>query len=208
VESLKSINTNPLEIEIGMTSTPPQQNWTHPRLDDFHQLDDLRISTYAGRRTLNPPYANCPTSFPVNPTLRIQQSGNSWLENTWRTDIESDLRGINRLGQRVRCESAMYNPEKNTFNNTPIVSAPDANFPTEFNRLTNPPCTLRATGVNYFEPLIHNPQETFEQPFDFFIPNRQLDKEKYKSTPRRPTPLASVGRPLDSFSTELTGPVN
>ena len=186
---------------------PPQQNWTHPKLDDFHQMDDLRITTFAGRRNLNPPYANCPTAFPVNPTIRIQSSGNSWPTKEWRTDVESDLRGITRLGQRVRCESALYNPETNKFNNTPLEAAPDADFPTDFNRLTNPPGTLRGNGVNRFIPLLHNPQETFEQPFDFFIPSRWNDKERLKSTPRRPDALPRNIQPFNPMSQNLTGPV-
>lgn len=180
-------------------SDTPQQNWTHPRFDDFHQIDDLRISTYAGRRNINPPFANCPTTFPVNPTIRIQKSGDSWPQHQWRTDVESDLKGITRLGQRVRCESALYNPEKNQLNKMPLESAPDADFPTDFNRLFNPPCTLRANGWNRFIPLVHNPQETFEQPFDYFIPSRWQDKERYKSQPQRPDPLPSGLPPFDPY---------
>ena len=119
--------------------SPPQQNWTHPRFDDFHQIDDLRIATYAGRRNLNPPYANCPTTFPVNPTIRIQSSGNSWPTKQWRTDVESDLRGINYLSTRIRAEEPCinnkihYNPEVNTFNTMELEHAPDESFPMNFN---------------------------------------------------------------------------
>jgi hypothetical protein len=59
-----------------------------------------------------------------------------------------------------------------------LSHAPDENFPMAFNRLSNPPCTLRATGWNRFDPLFHNPQETFETPFDHYIPSRLLDKER------------------------------
>jgi hypothetical protein len=66
-------------------------------------------------------------------------------------------------------------------NNLPYANAPDETVPQIFNRLTNPPCTLRATGWNRWEPLPHQPQLTFEQPFDFYIPARNNDKERCKT---------------------------
>jgi hypothetical protein len=66
-------------------------------------------------------------------------------------------------------------------NQVPLVNAPDEVVPMTFARLVDPPCTLRATGWNRFDTLFHNPQETFEQPFDFFIPSRTLDKEIYNT---------------------------
>jgi len=157
-----------------------QQALTRGRFDDFHQIDDMRITSYALRYYVNPPDANCPTTFPVDATVRLQQSGNSWPIGKWRTDVESDLKGINRFGNRSY-PGTLYNPDKNIMNNTPYVSAPDESFPTVFNRLSNPPCTLRATGWNRFDSVPHQPQKTFETPFDFFIPSKNLDKERMKS---------------------------
>jgi hypothetical protein len=153
-----------------------QQALTRPKFDDFHQEDDMRITSYALRYYLNPPDANCPTSFPVDATVRLQKSGASWPTGQWKTDVESDLKGINRLGSRVRCDGVLYQPGSG-FTATPLQPAPDESFPMVFNRLTNPPCTLRATGWNRWESLPHQPQLTFETPFDTFIPSRMLDKE-------------------------------
>lgn len=155
-----------------------QQALTRPKFDDFHQADDMRITSYAMRYYLNPPDHNCPTSFPTDPSIRIQKSGNSWPTAQWRTDVETDLKGVNRMGSRVRCDEALYNPDTNKMNNTPLQAAPDEVFGQLYQRLTNPPCTLRATGWNRWVPLPHQPQQTFETPFDFFIPARLLDKEK------------------------------
>jgi hypothetical protein len=155
-----------------------QQSQTRSRFDPFHQQDDMRITSYAMRYYVNPPEANCPTVFPVQPTTRIQYSGDSWKKGQWRTDVESDLKGINRLSQRVKCDDILYNHDKNRMNNTPQENPEDANMPQTFNRLYNPPATLRATGWNRWTPLFHNPQETFETPFDNFIPSRTLDKER------------------------------
>lgn len=158
-----------------------QQSMTRPRFDDFHQADDMRITSYSLRYQLNPPAFNCPTSFPVDVTTRIQMSGNGWVAGQWRTDVESDLKNINRVGSRVKCDDKLYNPSTNKMNNLGYNNAPDESFPQVFNRLTNPPCTLRATGWNRWESLPHQPQLTFETPFDFFIPARDIDKQRLKT---------------------------
>jgi len=164
-----------------MATAPKQQNLTRPKFDDFHQADDMRITSYAGRYYLNPPDANCPVTFPVEATTRIQMSGASWPAGQWKTDVETDLKGINRFGSRIMCDSALYNPETNKMNNIPLQAADDENFPLLFQRLVNPPCTLRATGWNRWEALPHQPQLTFETPFDHFIPSRTIDKEKCRT---------------------------
>jgi hypothetical protein len=165
---------------------PPQQALTRPRNDPFHAVDDMRITSYALRYYVNPPEANCPNMYPVEPTTRIQKHGGGYVANQWRTDVESDLKGITRLGQRVRAEDRLYNPETNYFNNQSYASPSEGSFPMNFNRLYNPPCTLRATGWNRFDYLFHDPQKTFETPFDWFIPSRDVDKQKCKSSPYTP----------------------
>lgn len=161
-----------------MALSVKQQALTRSKFDDFHQADDMRITSYAARYYLAPPEANCPTSFPVDATTRIQKSGASWVAGQWRTDVESDLKGVNRFGSRVAPGRGLYNPDTNPMNNTPLQPAPDESFPQLFQRMTNPPCTLRATGWNRWVPLPHQPQQNFETPFDHFIPARLLDKER------------------------------
>jgi hypothetical protein len=181
-----------------MSCPAKQQALTRNRYDDFHQVDDNRISTYAGRYALNVPAARCPTVFPADPTIRLQYSGDAWVAGQWRTDVESDLRGVDRFGSRIRadprpneqrygsegykgCQETLYNPATNVMNTKPLDNAPDESIPMTFARLVDPPCTLRATGWNRFTPLFHNPQETFETPFDHYIPSRLLDKERYNT---------------------------
>jgi hypothetical protein len=168
-----------------MSCLPQQQALTRPRFDEFHQADDMRIASYKARYYLNVPNHNCPTTFVVDPTMRLQYSGQSWVSGAWRTDVESDLRGTNRLGNRVKCDGSLatgqYDPRTNKFTQAVYESPQDESFPQVFNHLTNPPCTLRATGWNRWISLPQQPQDTFETPFDFFIPSRQLDKELCKS---------------------------
>jgi len=159
---------------------PKQSALTRSKWDDIHQADDQRISTYAGRYAFVP-FRNCYDSFPVNATTRLQESGNSWVTGKWRTEVESDLKGIGRPSVRVREDSLLYNPETNPMNLAGLSNADDESFPLNFNRLTNPPCTLRTTGWNRWQPLFHNPQANFETPFDHLIPSRDIDKEKCRT---------------------------
>ena len=181
-----------------------QQNLTRLKNDPFHQVDDMRITSYASRYYLNPPGKNCPTTFPVDPTIRIQKSGNSWVTGQWKTDVESDLKGMNRFGTKIKC--GQYNPDTNAMNNTSLTNANDENVPLTFARLVDPPCTLRATGWNRWQPLFHNPQETFETPFDFFIPSRDIDREKYNThrekscfTPTQQPSIKELGHEKDMY---------
>ena len=84
---------------------------TRLRNDNFHQEDDMRITSYSIRYQLEKPEHNCPSSFPAEATVRIQGSGASWPQGKWRTDIESDLKNINRLGTRVKSNQVHYNPD-------------------------------------------------------------------------------------------------
>jgi hypothetical protein len=183
-----------------------QQALTRLRHDPFHQVDDMRITSYAARYYLNPPAANCPTTFPVNATTRIQHSGNSWVEGEWKTDVESDLKGIDRLGSKIRCDGVQYHPEVNRFNQIGLKHATDENMPQTFARLVDPPCTLRTTGWNRWDTLFHNPQETFETPFDFFIPSRDMDKERYNThkekscyAPKQQPAISELGHEKDMY---------
>jgi len=156
---------------------------TRSKYDNFHQQDDMRITSYSIRYQLDKPEHNCPSSFPAEPSVRLQYSGASWLEGQWRTDIESDLKNINRLGNRVKNNAIQYNPLTNRVNQNQMVNAPDLTLGVTYQRLYNPPCTLRATGWNRFEDLPHNPQDNFETPFDFLIPSRTQSKDNWVKQP-------------------------
>ena len=93
-------------------STPRQSSFTRSKWDDIHQADDSRISTYAGRYAFVP-HTNCPNTYPVNATTRIQESGGSWVSGKWKTEVESDLKGIGRPPTKWRADKLLYNPATN-----------------------------------------------------------------------------------------------
>jgi hypothetical protein len=166
-----------------MSCPAKQQAFTRPKWDDIHQIDDARITSYQLRYRLNTPAANCPTTYPVDSTTRIQKSGASWVPGQWKTDVESDLKGINRMSPRIRAVDntpALFDPRANYMTTRGVRDAPDSSSPVVFNRMTNAPCTLRGTGVNRWEWLPSNPQAHLDTPFEHFIPSRTIDKEKCK----------------------------
>jgi hypothetical protein len=152
---------------------------TRLKNDNFHQQDDMRITSYSVRYQLEKPEHNCPSSFPAEPSVRLQYSGASWRKGQWRTDVESDLRNINRLGNRVKNNEIQYHPDSNPMNNVAIQNPSDMTLGVTYQRLYNPPCTLRATGWNRWIDLPHNPQDNYEAPFDFFIPSRTQSKDAW-----------------------------
>ncbi len=155
------------------------RNLTSSKWDEFHTIDDNRISTYASRYYLNVPMAQGQRTFVVDPAIRLQKTGQSLVAGEWKTDVESDLRNLPRTGTRIRCEN--YSPQTSHITNADMKDAPDAHFSVNFVGQTQPACTLRATGWNRWEPLIRDPQAHFETPFDHFIPSRLLDKEKCRT---------------------------
>jgi len=171
----------------GTSGTPRQTAFTRGKWDDVHQADDMRITSYAGKYAFVP-FRNCPASFPMDTTTRLQQSGASWVSGMWKTEVESDLMGIGRPSARLREDGLLYNPSTNPVNQKGLDHAADESSPLVFNHLTNPPCTLRATGWNRWDYPLHDPQESFETPFDFFIPSRDVDKFKNRThTPAKNT---------------------
>lgn len=168
---------------------------TRSKYDNFHQQDDMRITSYSVRYQLEKPEHNCPSSFPAEPSIRLQYSGASWPEGQWKTDVESDLKNINRLGTRVKNNFIQYNPDRNSINDAKMENATDLTLGVTYQRLYNPPCTLRATGWNRWDSLHHNPQDNFETPFDFFIPSRTQSKDAWVKQPCYKRMEATVHRP-------------
>jgi hypothetical protein len=61
-----------------------------------------------------------------------------------------------------------------------LVDFPVCRFGIEDTRLSNPPSTLRGTGVNRFNPLCFNPQEKIFFPGELHIPSRIIMKDNHR----------------------------
>lgn len=65
-------------------------------------------------------------------------------------------------------------------NDNNLVDFPDCYFGTEDTRLSNPPSTLRGTGVNRFIPLCLNPQAKLFFPGEQHIPTRLVFRDNHR----------------------------
>lgn len=135
--------------------------------------------------------APCGKDIPNDPHLRWQSWGPGFCEPGSTVDAGSELRGLNY--KNTKCASEQYLPGKYTPKQAGVCS-PAGKYPvrgcaapTESTRLSNPPCTLRATGWNRWEWLCYDPQDKAVVPFDYLISNRIMVKDNH--APCLPNPL-------------------
>jgi hypothetical protein len=147
----------------------------------------MRITSYSVRYQLDKPEHNCPSSFPAEPSVRLQYSGASWPQGQWKTDVESDLFNINR--PTTKTIRNQYNPENDKMKKAGFTRPQECSFPKTHSRLIDPPCTLRSSGWNRWEWLCENPQEGVMMPFDNLITTRLQQKDQFR--PCIPTPIDS-----------------
>lgn len=137
-------------------------------------------------------------------------------------DVESDLFNINRIASRcphekynpdcpdcqcsnqglpcgqggvTGCSSSNKQMRKKgqMCNDNNLVDYPDCMFPVEPTRLSNPPSTLRGTGINRFEPLCLDPQYQITFPGNYQVPTRLVVKDNHR--PIYPS-LRTISTPL------------
>ena len=148
----------------------------------------------------------CQGCFQPNPSI-IAQKGSVSLERDtpWRffdgpVDVESDLKNITRPA--TKCPDYKYKPscsnpcdnqgmpcgqgvvrgcsgKTGEMANDNVVDLPTCLFPVENTRLSNPPCTLRGTGINRFNPLCMNPQSQVFFPGQYQISSRLVVKDNH-----------------------------
>ena len=151
--------------------------------DACSYLYDLNESTKPGEYMLNKPKGTDGGCFFPDPTIRLNNNGNSICENN-TIDVDSELLGLNV--KATKCPSKQFNPDKTPFCKTTHVK--DCDFlSSEDTRLSNPPCTLRGTGWNRWEWLCEDPQKKSIIPFEIGINNRIVVKDNHRAC--IPTPL-------------------
>ena len=120
-------------------------------------------------------------------------------------DVDSDLLGITR--RFGLCDSSKYNPKRDgpdktcklrTLKTPDTPSALDA----EDCRISNPPCTLRGTGINRFEWLCTDPQATALQPFAGAVNYRMVAKDNHRPLIEEPV-IDTVSPPQAAHGAEV-----
>ena len=178
--------------------------------DNCSYKQELNETTGPGFYQLTTPPNTCDPCHPSDPKVRLQSQGVSLNRNTNLTDIDSELIGITR--NLSKCSDRKYLPDPNASqhcgaqtdiripkNNSKVqidyskeqIPVTNCFKSSDDTRLSNPPCTLRGTGINRWEWLCRNPQRNIEEPFDFQINSRTLSKINHRPC---------IPKPLDQFN--------
>lgn len=158
--------------------------------------EKLRRSIGPGMYMLGTPGADCvqPCSkdIPADPYLRYQAWGPGTCVPGSAVNDGSELLGLNYKSSK--CSADAYMPGKYNTQGTCFAGARgkeksprECSAPSENTRLSNPPCTLRATGWNRWEWLCWDPQERATIPFDWNVSYRIVSKDNH--VPCIETPL-------------------
>lgn len=167
--------------------------------------EKLRRSIGPGMYMLGTPGADCKErcskDVPADPFIRYQAWGPGTCVPGSAVDDGSELLGLNYKASK--CSTDTYLPGKYNIQGQCYAGArgrstsPRACMaPTESTRLSNPPCTLRATGWNRWEWLCWDPQERAIIPFDWNVSYRIVSKDNH---------VPCLERPLDQSGFIPTG---
>ncbi len=107
--------------------------------------------------------------YPANPQIISQKAG--FISNT---TTESQLFNMNKPLSRCPEQPEIVSGQSQ------FKYEPDCDIPIENTRLSNPPCTLRGTGWNRFDPICMNPQDQIFFPGEYQIPTRLVFKDNHR----------------------------
>ncbi len=130
--------------------------------DSCSYNEKLKRTTAPGLYALNVPYNDCGDckGLPDDPALRYQAYGPNTCTMRAAVDDGSELLGLNY--KTSKCNKEQYMPGSYVSNGCSVQAAGNPRrclAPREDTRLSNPPCTLRGTGINRWEWLCYDPQE-------------------------------------------------
>jgi len=157
--------------------------------------EQLKRSIGPGMYMLNTPAndcgnESCERDIPADPYIRYQSYGPGACPPGKAIDDGSELLGLNY--KSTKCAADEYMPGKYSTRGKCAPSgtsgARSCMAPVESTRLSNPPCSLRATGWNRWEWLCWNPQDRALIPFEWNTSYRTVVKDNH-------TPL--IENPLD-----------
>ena len=143
---------------------------TRLNYDSCSYKEKLRRTVGPGLYQLDVPNNDCNDCYrdiPADPTLRYQQYGHNTCSMKEAIDDSNELLGLNY--KNTKCNDKEYMPGK--YNKTGCnikgdTGARQCMIPREDTRLSNPPCTLKETGINRWEWICYDPQERAIEEFD------------------------------------------
>ena len=122
-------------------------------------------------------------------------------------DVDSELLGITR--RYAKCDAAKYDPRRDKLKCDAMPSRDDgaaSELDSEDCRLSNPPCTLRGTGINRFEWLCRDPQERALVPFGIPSEDRRVAKDNHRPLIENPIHDRSLPpEPATGFTPSAAG---
>ena len=143
---------------------------TRLNYDSCSYKEKLRRTVGPGLYQLESPYndcRDCSQDIPADPSLRYQAYGQSTCNMKKAVDDSSELLGLNY--RNTKCNAEEYIPGKYEKTGCDIRGNTNPRAcmaPREDTRLSNPPCTLKETGINRWEWLCFDPQERAIEGFD------------------------------------------
>ncbi len=136
--------------------------------DSCSYNEKLRRTTGPGLYALNVPYNDCTEckGLPFDPSLRYQYYGHNTCTMESAIDDSSELLGLNY--KSTKCNKDEYQPMQYKPTGGCVVQGTPRKCmaPREDTRLSNPPCTLRGTGINRWQWLCYDPQDTAIEDFN------------------------------------------
>jgi len=145
-------------------------NDTRMKYDNNSYVEELSRSLYPGFYQLTTPHNDCNECnrvMPNDPFVRYQNYGHHTCSMGKAVNDLNELNGLNY--KNSKCNDDLYKPNSYISTGCAPLTSDDARkcyTPTESCRLSNPPCTLKETGINRFDPLCWNPQDKAIEAFD------------------------------------------
>ena len=177
---------------------------TRLNYDSCSYKEKLRRTVGPGLYQLETPYndcLDCSQDVPADPSLRYQKYGQNMCSMKKSVDDSSELLGLNY--KNTKCNAEQFVPGNYEKSGCFIRGTTDprqCTAPREDTRLSNPPCTLKETGINRWEWLCYDPQERAIEAFDRVPVNYRM-VAKHNHVPLIETPMDQ-----DGFYPKDTGP--
>ena len=143
---------------------------TRLNYDSCSYKEKLRRTVGPGLYQLDVPSNDCKDchrDIPADPSLRYQNYGHNTCSMKNAIDDSNELLRLNY--KNTKCNDEEYMPGKYNKTGCDIkgeVEARQCMIPREDTRLSNPPCTLKETGINRWEWICYDPQERALEEFD------------------------------------------